>query len=60
MGRRVCNATFADAHTVDSAKQVWLAMDLTPLVHDPELALTDFVGAKTQAFLRTVQALLSA
>ncbi len=45
LGRRRANATFLDAHRTDAAGMVSLAMDLTPLAHDPSLSITDYVLA---------------
>ncbi len=47
-GRRLANATFFDSHSSDDAEQLWFAMDLTPLVNDPELDPVEF----TTAFIR--------
>lgn len=41
-GRRAANATFNDAHSIDQADHLTWAMDLTPLVTDPQLDLTDY------------------
>lgn len=43
LGRRLANATFFDAHTVDGRDQIWYGMDLTPLVQDPSLDVQDYV-----------------
>ncbi|MEM7011000.1 MAG: hypothetical protein AAF585_05900 [Verrucomicrobiota bacterium] len=37
LGRRRANTTFFESHATDDADQVWFAMDLTPLVRDPDL-----------------------
>lgn len=42
-GRRVANATFGSSHTVDEFQQVTLAVDLTPLILDASLDVTDFI-----------------
>lgn len=42
-GRRLANATFHHSHASDQAEMVTLAMDLTPLVHDDELGVAEFV-----------------
>ena len=47
-GRRLSNATFFDSHSSDDAEQLWFAMDLTPLVKDPDLDPVEF----TTAFIR--------
>ncbi len=51
-GRRAANATFNDAHTVDTTDRLTWAMDLTPLVRDPHASVEDFVAAKIER-LRT-------
>ena len=40
-GRRRANATFFESHGVDQAAQLTFAMDLTPLIRDPNL---DIIG----------------
>lgn len=54
IGRRKANATFYDSHSVDTVDQLWFAMDLTPLVEDDTLDLTDFVKDKMQRFQDSV------
>lgn len=44
-GRRMANATFFDAHSVDDADRVQYAIDLSSLM-DGNLRLTDFMQAK--------------
>ena len=41
-GRRLVNATFHESHTVDRYQGLSFAMDLTPLVADPTVDITDF------------------
>jgi len=41
-GRKQANATFFDSHSSDASQRVWYAMDLMPLVEDPELSVVDF------------------
>jgi hypothetical protein len=36
-GRRQANATYLDAHKTDQAKQLSLALDLTPLIENEQL-----------------------
>ncbi|HEY4415766.1 MAG TPA: PIG-L family deacetylase [Verrucomicrobiae bacterium] len=43
LGRRSANATFFEAHTTDEASQLIFGMDLTPLVQDEKLDITEFV-----------------
>jgi LmbE family N-acetylglucosaminyl deacetylase len=44
-GRRLANATYAASHAVDVDTAVTYAMDLTPLAHDPDLSIADYVTA---------------
>ena len=41
-GRRLANATFHTSHAVDALRGITWAMDLTPLVQDPELSVLEF------------------
>ena len=58
-GRRAANATFLDSHATDQASQVIFAMDLTPLVADPEASITDFVCQHIDRFKDDVRAKLA-
>jgi hypothetical protein len=49
-GRRRAQATFADAYNPDRAEEVVLALDLKPLVENPQLSLADFISALAHAF----------
>ena len=42
IGRRYNNATYAQSHSVDSAKMVSYAINLNPLLKDPELPIKKF------------------
>jgi hypothetical protein len=42
IGRRQANATFHASHSTDAFTQVAWALDLTPLVEDETLSVTDF------------------
>jgi LmbE family N-acetylglucosaminyl deacetylase len=44
-GRRLANATFFASHATDRATALTWAMDLTPLVRDPQLDVTEFTLA---------------
>ncbi len=44
-GRRLANATFHTAHAADQASALTWAMDLSPLVRDPQLAVEEFALA---------------
>lgn len=41
-GRRVAHATYHTSHATDQYQGISWAMDLTPLVYNPELSLTDY------------------
>lgn len=47
-GRRLANATFGSSHTVDEFQQVTLAVDLTPLILDASLDVTDFIEERVR------------
>ena len=49
-GRRRAQATFADAYNPDQAEEVVLALDLKPLLENPNLSLADFVSALAGEF----------
>jgi LmbE family N-acetylglucosaminyl deacetylase len=42
-GRRVAHATYFASHGTDEESALTFAMDLTPLVHNPNLPVTDYV-----------------
>jgi hypothetical protein len=42
-GRRLAHATYYASHGVDQESALNFAMDLTPLVNDPKLPITDYV-----------------
>jgi LmbE family N-acetylglucosaminyl deacetylase len=43
LGRWRANATYSASHDTDRARQVGYAMDLTPLISDPSLPISDYV-----------------
>jgi len=45
MGRRRAHATFFESHAVDAATLLTFAMDLSPLVKDDTLSLSDYTAA---------------
>ena len=55
IGRRRAQATFDDPHRVDDAEMITLAMDLTPLVADPNLPVSDFALAAIDRFRNDVR-----
>jgi LmbE family N-acetylglucosaminyl deacetylase len=50
LGRRAANATFFDAHMTDAATQLIFGMDLTPLVQNEKLDITDFTCGFIERF----------
>jgi len=59
MGRRVANATFFESHGVDEASDLSYAMDLTPLVHNPDLSISDYVKGFINRFSDDVENLIA-
>lgn len=59
LGRRAANATFFDSHSTDAATQLIIGMDLTPLILDDTLDITDFVCDVIQRFLDDVRSKLT-
>ena len=43
LGRRAANATFFNSHATDAATQLIFGLDLTPLVADDSLDITNYV-----------------
>ena len=58
MGRRMANATFFESHDVDEASDLSYAMDLTPLMKDPDLKVTDYVKGFIDRFYQDVETLI--
>lgn len=54
MGRRRANATYFESHGVDLTTGLSYAMDLTPLITDPEKEVTAFVQEHIQRFAQDV------
>lgn len=54
MGRARANATFANPRESDRARRAWLAMDLTPLAHNPKLKFAAFADRHVMAFRKDV------
>jgi len=57
-GRRRANATFGDSHSVDTAEQVILAMDMTSLFHDDTADPVAFIEARIAALRADIAARL--
>ncbi len=56
LGRRRAHATYHASHASDVTTGTTFAMDLTPLVNDPDLEVTAYVLAYIQRFADDVQA----
>jgi LmbE family N-acetylglucosaminyl deacetylase len=54
MGRRRANATYFASHGVDLTSGLSYGMDLTPLIHDPERSISDFVKEYIGRFTKDV------
>ena len=48
IGRRLANATYATSHAVDQSDALIYAMDLTPLIEDDDLDISEFVSSFIQ------------
>jgi len=59
-GRRRANATYLASHGVDTAELISYAMDLTPLVLDEQLDVTEYVMGFIQRFEKDVRQRLQA
>lgn len=55
MGRRLANATYYQSHETDMATRMVYAMDLTPLVHNPEMDIQRFTIQSIQRFANDVR-----
>jgi LmbE family N-acetylglucosaminyl deacetylase len=56
MGRRQANATYFASHETDVATGMSFAMDLTPLIVDPEMDVSGYVSAVIERFANDVRA----
>ncbi|MDY6874057.1 MAG: PIG-L family deacetylase [Chloroflexota bacterium] len=54
IGRRVANATYYQSHQTDQASRLTYAMDLTPLIRDPDLNINNFILEKIDQFKNDV------
>lgn len=57
-GRRIANATYAESHSVDTHQRITYAMDLTPLILDDKLTITEYVNGFIEEFKNSVQSVL--
>ncbi len=55
LGRRRANATYYQSHQIDMADQLWFAMDLSPLAHDGDLDVIEYVGTLLDRFRQDVR-----
>lgn len=53
IGRRVANATYYQSHQTDQASRLTYAMDLTPLIEEPHLAVDAFISEKLELFTKS-------
>lgn len=53
-GRELANATFYDSHAPDGYARVWHAMDLTPLLKDDHMSLTQWTNRYLARFKNDV------
>jgi LmbE family N-acetylglucosaminyl deacetylase len=59
MGRRTANATYFASHGVDESKGLIFAMNLLPLIENPQLDIKSYTLACIENFKQNVQATLS-
>jgi LmbE family N-acetylglucosaminyl deacetylase len=55
MGRRRAHATYHDSHAVDASSLINFAMDLTPVIQDDMLNISDYVLAHVERFAASVR-----
>lgn len=55
LGRRAANATFLESHATDSARQLIVGMDLTPLVDDEGKDMAEYVFGMIDRFRADVE-----
>ena len=55
IGRRLANATYYQSHQIDQATRMTYAMDLTPLIENPEWSIRDFMNQYIQDFAGDVR-----
>jgi LmbE family N-acetylglucosaminyl deacetylase len=54
LGRRRANATYYESHTVDETDELCFGVDLTPLVHNDNLDIVEYVEALMEHFRKDV------
>lgn len=55
MGRRQANATYYQSHVTDQAELMTYAMDLTPLIKNPQLDVGEYTDQLVQSLAQDVQ-----
>ena len=58
-GRRIAHATYHTSHATDQFQGISWAMDLTPLVQNPELSIADYTRQHIERFEQDVAARLA-
>ena len=53
-GRRLSNATFGESHAENDASELWIGMDLTPLIVDNAPTVNEFLKLKLLKFEKSV------
>jgi len=53
-GRRIANATYAESHGTDSTSSLTYSMDLTPLIQDDQLDITEYIMGYIDRFKQDV------
>lgn len=55
IGRRLANATFSSSHSIDESNAITYGMDLTPLMTDPTLDISEYVTNYIDRFKQDVK-----
>ena len=58
-GRRLANATFGQSHSCDEYQALNYAMDLTPLIYDERIDITEYVTGYIKRFSESVRDVLN-
>lgn len=53
-GRRIANATYSESHAIDTTLRLMYAMDLTPLIENPDLCVKEFIINQIDDFKKAV------
>ena len=57
-GRMLANATFFESHDVDDKEAIVFSMDLLPLIRNPQMSMSTYVGDRIDQFKQEVQGAL--